>query len=173
MDWLSMSGGVGIGLLITIPLMWRILVGKTDQAVELAATRAQLEQVSQNYHDQRIALNDATGALLDAEKRAAALEAELVQAHQQADAKLAQMIKVKEEMTGQFRILAEDVMKRHGEAFTQQNREQMDHLLLPLRHKLTDFQQELAKAHTDNAKERASLGEQIRALSETSPARLA
>ena len=168
MDWLSLTGGVGIGLLITIPLMWRILAGKSDVAMELAATRAQLEQVSTNYQDQRIALNSNIGALMEAEKRSAALEAELVQARHQAEAKLAEMIKVKEEMTGQFRILAEDVMKRHGETFTQQNREQMDHLLAPLRHKLTDFQQELSKAHVETAKERASLGEQIRSLSETS-----
>ncbi len=72
----------------------------------------------------------------------------------------------KETMTKEFRLLADDVMARHGESFSKQNKEQMDGLLLPLREKLTEFQQGLQTAHTQSATERATLGEQIRSLSE-------
>ena len=168
MDWISLLLGGLAGMVICAPAIMWLFSRQSAAAAELAAARAQLDQLARAYQDQRSTLNTCTGNLLDAEKRCAGLEAELTQAHRQADEKLTQMMKVKEEMTGQFRVLAEDVMKRHGESFTQQNKEQMEGLLNPLRHKLTDFQQELQKAHTENAKERASLTEQIKSLSETS-----
>ena len=168
MDWMSFAIGVAAGLGLAVPGFILLQSRKSTVALDLAATKAQLVQLAQTYQDQRTQLNAATGSLLEAERKSAGLEAELVQTRSQAEEKLAQMMKVKDEMTGHFRILAEDVMKRHGEAFSQQNKEQMDGLLGPLRHKLTDFQQELQKAHTENAKERASLTEHIRSLSETS-----
>ncbi len=71
-------------------------------------------------------------------------------------------------MTKEFRLLAEDVMARHGERFGKQNKEQIDGLLQPVRDKLAEFQQGLQAAHVETAKERATLGEQIRGLSEAS-----
>ena len=168
MDWISLSMGIAVGLALSIPLLLWSHTRKSSLDTKLAAAQAQLEQLARAYQDQRTSLNTTTGNLLEAEKRAAALDSELKQIRLQADEKLAQMMKVKEEMTGQFRVLAEDVMKRHGETFSQQNKEQMDGLLSPLRSKLSDFQQELQKAHLETAKDRASLTEQIRALCETS-----
>ena len=168
MDWISLSMGIAVGLALSIPLLLWSHTRKSSLDTKLAAAQAQLEQLARAYQDQRTSLNTTTGNLLEAEKRAAALESELKQIRLQADEKLAQMMKVKDEMTGQFRVLAEDVMKRHGETFSQQNKEQMDGLLSPLRSKLSDFQQELQKAHLETAKDRASLTEQIRALCETS-----
>ena len=168
MDVISLFVGCTAGLVLTVPIIILLLSRKSQIDSDLAATKAQLMQLATSYQDQRTSLNGATGSLLEAEKRSSALEAELKQSRLQADEKLAQMMTVKEEMTGHFRILAEDVMKRHGETFTQLNKEQIDGLLGPLRHKLTDFQQELQKSHTENAKERASLTEHIKSLSETS-----
>ena len=168
MDLISLSFGILLGIVVSLPLLVWTLSKKSAAASALAEARGQLDQLARAYQDQYKSLNAATGNVLEAEKRSAALEAELKQARAQADEKLAQMVKVKEEMTGQFRVLAEDVMKRHGETFSQQNKEQMDGLLTPLRHKLTDFQQELQKSHMETAKDRASLTEQIRTLCETS-----
>lgn len=82
--------------------------------------------------------------------------------------KLQLLAEAKESMADRFRLLAEDVMARHGESFSKQNKEQIDGLLQPMRDKLAEFQQGLQSAHTESAKERATLGEQIRGLSETS-----
>jgi len=82
--------------------------------------------------------------------------------------KLQILAEAKESMADRFRLLAEDVMARHGESFSKQNKAQIDGLLQPMRDKLSEFQQGLQSAHTESAKERATLGEQIRGLSETS-----
>ena len=71
-------------------------------------------------------------------------------------------------MTEEFKILANEVTKSHGETFTKQNKEQIDVILAPLREKLGEFQTGLQTAHTESIKERGILADQIRQLSERS-----
>ncbi len=168
MDWISLLIGFLAGLALTAPLLYLQISRKSQATADLAAASAQLGQLAVTYQDLRSDFDRVNSQLMEKDRIAAVLESELKQTKIQAEEKLTQIIQVKTEMTGQFRVLAEDVMKRHGETFTQLNKEQIDGLLNPLRHKLSDFQQELQKAHVETAKERASLGEQIKALSETS-----
>jgi DNA recombination protein RmuC len=71
-------------------------------------------------------------------------------------------------MTAEFKVLADSIMVSHGETFTKQNKEQVEGILAPLREKLSEFQKGLDTAHTESIKERATLAEQIRSLTETS-----
>src|SRR5262249_47363899 len=98
----------------------------------------------------------------------ARLEGELEQVRQQAEDKLSLLLDAKDQMTSEFKLLAENVMKQHGESFKKQKMEQIGGILAPLRDKLVEFQQGLQTAHTDSVKERATLVEQIRALAEAS-----
>jgi DNA recombination protein RmuC len=98
----------------------------------------------------------------------AALRETLQQERRQAEEKLKLLGEAKEAMTKEFQVLANDLMSKHGENFTKQNKEQLDGLLTPLRDKLKEFQDGLQKAHEDTGKERATLAEQIRQLSEQS-----
>jgi len=68
---------------------------------------------------------------------------------------------VRSQMADQFKLLAADMLKSHGDIFSKQNREQVERLLKPLSEKIVQFQ-------TGLAKDRAELGERIRALSEDS-----
>jgi DNA recombination protein RmuC len=78
------------------------------------------------------------------------------------------LLEAKEQMTQQFKVLAEDVMRLHGESFSKQNKEQIETVLLPLREKIGEFQQGIQTAQTESTKERATLAEQIRQLTESS-----
>jgi DNA recombination protein RmuC len=98
----------------------------------------------------------------------ATLRETLSQERRQSEEKLALLGAAKESMTKEFQVLANDVMSKHGEAFTKQNKEQIDVLLTPLRDKLKDFQDGLNKAHEETGIERALLVQQIKNLSEKS-----
>lgn len=108
------------------------------------------------------------GSLSELAARYSRLEETLAQERRQAEEKLALLERARETMQREFRVLAEEVMRQHGETFSRQNREQIEGLLSPLREKLGEFQQSLQAAHTESEKERAGLREQIRLLSETS-----
>lgn len=71
-------------------------------------------------------------------------------------------------LTAQFKELSDAVLERQGNVFAAQNRSQIDAILQPLRDQVTDFRTRLENAHTESAKERAVLADQIKRLSEDS-----
>lgn len=88
----------------------------------------------------------------------------LSQVRRQEAEKIALLTDAKERLSEQFKVLAEEVLGRHGQTFKAQNKEQLDGLLAPLKQQLAQFQQGLQATHIETAKDRASLAEQIRAL---------
>ena len=148
---------------------------KAAQEKAAGETAARLQEKTEAALVQRKDLEQTQADLKATKAEAAELQARhaklqetLSQEMKQADARLALLQEAREQLGQQFRVLAEDVMKSHGETFTKQNKEQLDGLLTPLKDKLTEFQQGLQTAQTDSAKERATLAEQIRSLTETS-----
>lgn len=85
-----------------------------------------------------------------------------------AQERLRELTEAREKMGKEFRLLAEEVMEKHGQTFKQQNREQIDGLLNPLRQKIVEFQSGMTEAQKQAAEGRARLAEQIRHLSEHS-----
>ena len=142
---------------------------------DTAAAKGELSRVEAALQDLQARFAAAEGALAAARTEreglktgVATLQETLSKERQHAGEKLQLLLDAKEIMTKEFGLLANDVMARHGESFSKQNKEQIDLLLQPMRDKLAEFQQGLQTAHTESAKERATLGEQIRGLSESS-----
>ena len=139
-----------------------------DSDAQLRSTAALLaEKVRAAEAGQKLlAERDAERADLGAQ--VAALGEALRKERIHADEKQALLTDARERMTKEFRLLADELMVQHGERFGQQNKEQVEGLLGPMRDKLAEFQQGLQAAHVESAKERATLGEQIRGLNAAS-----
>ncbi|MDB5615084.1 MAG: recombination protein RmuC [Devosia sp.] len=90
----------------------------------------------------------------------AALKAQMTAQMAHAQASEARLLAVRQEMTDQFKLIAGAALKDQSETFTKQNREQVDTLLKPLNEKIGEF-------HVGLIKDRATMGEQIRALLES------
>ncbi len=142
---------------------------------ECATAKGELSRVEAALQEARVRLTETEGMLaaVRTEREGfktglATLQETLSKERLHAAEKLQLLQDAKDTMTKEFGLLANEVMARHGESFSKQNKEQIDGLLQPMRDKLAEFQQGLQSAHTESAKERATLGEQIRGLSETS-----
>lgn len=142
---------------------------------ELAEKAATLEErlfAFNQLQEERLQVQKAFATARDEnaglKARISALETELADQCRQSAEKLQVLLDAREALTQEFKVLANDVLQRHGDAFAKQNKEQIDIVLQPLREKLLEFQQGLQNAQTDSAKERATLAEQIRQLSEAS-----
>jgi DNA recombination protein RmuC len=135
-----------------------LLTEKTDAAAKLDE---RLEHTAQ-------ALQSAQRENTGFREQLAKLGETLEQERTLAGEKLKLLTEAKERMTQEFKVLATDVMQLHGEKFSKQNKEQIDAVLAPLREKLGEFQQGIQTAHTESTKERATLAEQIRQLTESS-----
>ncbi|PXA96255.1 DNA recombination protein RmuC [Nostoc sp. 3335mG] len=153
----------------------------TAQRAEAAAREASdslkasfLEQLAQRdmrIRDLDLALareRQRAGELLDAERERnselmaerAAMYTRLEEQKRANEANLARFLDARQQMTDEFKAIAGDVLKSHGETFTRQNREQVDTLLKPLQDKITEF-------HKNLVEDRSAMGERIRALAES------
>jgi DNA recombination protein RmuC len=144
---------------------------KADQEKIAAEKTAYLDEKTNALEKMRIELEHVAAALRAAQKDTdelrtseARLQETLGQEKKHSEAKLALLNEARERMSQEFKVLAEEVMKNHGDTFSKQNREQIDGLLAPLKEKIVEFQQGLQNAHSESVKERATLGEQIRNL---------
>ncbi|MEQ9145448.1 MAG: DNA recombination protein RmuC [Parvibaculaceae bacterium] len=134
-----------------------------ERTEALTAVRRELEQG-------RTQAEKAQAEVADLRTRIAGLEETLEQERAKAEEKLALLNTAKETLTAQFKVLADEIMTRHGETFTKQNKTQVEGLLAPLRDRIVEFQQGLQVTTTEATKERATLVEQIRRLTEQSQA---
>ena len=129
-----------------------------NRAIELKADR---DTVSRQR-------DDLARELSELNARHAKLTETLAQERKQAEEKLALLNEARDQMKAEFKVLADEVMKGHGETFKKQNKEQIDLLLTPLSERITEFKTALHTAHTESNKERITLAEQIRNLTATS-----
>lgn len=167
-----LGGGMLVGLLLVAGSI-AAMRNSASRAAEAAAQMA--EQVRAGFINQ-IAERDRRIQELDHQVRverdrgdrereksaelladAAALRARMAEQTQQAQASEARFLAARQQMTDEFKAIAGDVLKNQSETFTKQNREQVDTLLKPLGDKIAEFQNGMVN-------DRATMGEQIRAL---------
>lgn len=108
--------------------------------------------------DQRLYNERETRTTLQAE--AAALKAQMTEKTKQSEENLARFLSAREQMTDEFKLIANTVLKSHGETFSKQNREQVDTLLKPLSDRIHEFQKGLTE-------DRAAMAQSIKFLLES------
>jgi DNA recombination protein RmuC len=141
-----------------------------EQSVTLANSSERIETLSRQIDQASADARAAQQEISQLRISLSTVRETLDQERRQFGEKLGLLTEARERMSQEFKSLASDVMKAHGETFSSQNREQIEAILAPLREKLGDFQLGLQTAQSESAKERATLAEQIRQLSERSAA---
>lgn len=131
---------------------------------QFAARTATLAAQEADRDDLRKRLAAAEAALREKADLEATL-ATLRETLQQERRQFAERPALEDLLTKEFKLAAATIMQQHGEAFTKQNKDQIDVVLTPLREKLVEFQQGLTNAHTESVEARATLAEQIKNLS--------
>jgi DNA recombination protein RmuC len=106
-------------------------------------------------------LKDAVIAWQATEKRATTTETQLVDERRQSAEKLALLNEAREELSHQFKALAGEILEEKSRRFTEQNRENIGQLLLPLREKITEFQSKVEEVQKEGIAGRSELKEQI------------
>ncbi|MCB1517882.1 MAG: DNA recombination protein RmuC [Hyphomicrobiaceae bacterium] len=164
---LGVSGLIAFGLLVLIVL---VLHGNSRRLAEAAETaRAQIKaSLDQQISERDGRIRDLDDSLehqrrlnADLKADAARLTAMMQERDRQNAENLKRFEQARTQMTDEFKLIAADVLKSHGETFSKQNREQVDTLLRPLREKITEFQKEAVEGRTQ-------LSEHLRRLAEDS-----
>lgn len=173
-----------VGIVVLLATGVFLLVGsaranaqRADEAAREASESLKasfLEQIAQRdmrIRDLDLGLlreRERAGELIDNEREKnseltaelAAMRTRLDEQARQNEANMKRFLEARQQMTDEFKAIAGDVLKSHGETFSKQNREQVDTLLKPLQDKITEF-------HKNLVEDRSAMGERIRALAES------
>ena len=127
-----------------------------ERAKQAEEALAQAREENNTLREQHTAQH---GELAAANERIAALKQRLEEQKEE----LAQL---HEKLSLEFENLAGKILQDNSKKFVAQNKESLDKLLLPLSEKISSFREGVEKSREQDIKDRASLKEQLRSLSE-------
>lgn len=142
-----------------------------DQKTRIGQLDAALSAVMQQYKDSQTELADwrrrsqsaeVTVANLRAEK--AELQSRLDADREQAAEKLALLQQAREQLSDQFRVLANQILEEKSARFAEQNKTSIGALLEPLRERITEFQVRVEQTYDKESKERLTLQKEVERL---------
>lgn len=118
--------------------------------IELGALKKQNQELEQQIATKNIALADM-GARVTEERK-------------QMNEKLELLNEAKEQMKKDFQNLANQILEEKTKTFTEQNKEKLDGILLPLREQLGDFKKKVEDVYDKESQGRAALLNEIGSL---------
>lgn len=104
-------------------------------------------------------------ALAAKEADNARLSTELANERQNAGEKIKLLQESREELSNQFKTLAQEILEQKSKVFTEQNQANLSNLLHPIREKFTEFQQKVTELREQGIESSAALKTQIEGLS--------
>jgi DNA recombination protein RmuC len=111
----------------------------------------------------RAALAEETAQL---RSQVAAQDATLTAERTAQEEKLALLDDARDQMTHQFRALANDILEEKSRRFTEQNQTNLGQLLDPLKARLQEFQSKVDQVYVQESKDRSALAQQVTSLLE-------
>ena len=144
------------------------LAGNESKLIELAKVEQEKNRLiaglekNNTDKDSEIRQLDADKGRLNAQLRE--LETRLEEQQKQAEEKLQLLIEAKEQLSEQFKNLANDILEKNSKKFTEQNQVKLDAVMKPLGEKMKDFEKKVEDSYVKGAKERSSLVEQLKNL---------
>jgi len=89
---------------------------------------------------------------------------ELESEEEQSKEKLKLLTEAREELTNQFKVLANSILDEKSKSFKEQNKSSLDEILNPLKVKLNEFQTKIQENYETEGKERHSLKNEVQKL---------
>lgn len=110
----------------------------------------ELEKIRENIYQKSTEVNELSIILREERK--------------QADEKINLLKDAKEQLSNQFKVLANEIFEDKAKRFTEQNQNNLDSLLNPLRIKINEFKSTVEEIYVKEGKDRTALSEQVKQL---------
>ncbi|PQA53731.1 DNA recombination protein RmuC [Siphonobacter curvatus] len=148
-----------LGLVIGAVAAWLVAKGQSSSQVRVA--EASLKTVRDENAQLRTALEKERGGTLDLNRQLAALEAD----YRNLEDKLHFQ---QEELSAQFRLLANDLLEEKSRRFTEQNQVNLHQILHPLGEKIQAFERKIEESYKEELRDKVSLLAEVRKLHDLS-----
>ncbi|MFA5172765.1 MAG: DNA recombination protein RmuC, partial [Sulfuriferula sp.] len=148
---------------------WRDQLDRSrDECAQLTERAArQTEQIAgvQSENEKLEALRDQlTAEQQRLSNQVTELTTSLNAERNQAKENLAILNNAREELSNQFKVLANEILEDKSKRFTEQNQTNLNQLLEPLKVKITEFQGKVQEVYVQEGKDRSALAEQVKQL---------
>jgi DNA recombination protein RmuC len=131
---------------------------ETVKLVERAHNQLQtIEQLNSSLSSERAKVSSLTEATARLETLNQTLNLNLTE-------QKAELERINEKLKTDFENLANNILEKKSEKFTQQNKDNLDIILNPLKEKIKEFEEKVDKTYKAESSERISLKEQIKNL---------
>lgn len=132
----------------------------------LAARAAGIDQVQQQLLAAQAQLQQERDATLVLRERLARQETQLVEARNQHHEKIQLLHTAREQMSLEFRNLANEILEQKGKSFNETSRQHISELLKPFGEKIQLFEKKVEDTYGKEAQQRFALEKEIRGLIE-------
>lgn len=171
-----------VGLLMGGGSAWLILRSRIANAELQSESKGQIETARLNERlnasqteikrlsDEKMALTTQIGQLHSVQQQLSnqisELTATLDSERSQNKEKLALLKNAEEQLANRFKALASEILDEKSKKFTDQNQDNLNKLLEPLKTKINEFQKQVHDVYVHEAKDRSALAEQVKQLME-------
>ncbi|MBK5284288.1 MAG: DNA recombination protein RmuC, partial [Bacteroidia bacterium] len=145
-----------IGLIIGVAVGWLMSQGKLQKKI--------LEAKDGNVP--REELKAEQEKVLSLTRELSGLEKEYQGAKEKLENGKRELEEVQTRLTTEFKNMANDLLEDKSKKFTEQNKENIEMILNPLRDRIKDFEEKVDKTYKAESAERISLKEQLKHLTE-------
>jgi DNA recombination protein RmuC len=135
----------------------------SERARRLAAVEQQLKtagEVADALKGELADLRESSSGTI------ARLTKEIEQERTQSREKLALLTDAREQLSNQFKALANEILDEKSKKFTEQNKTNLSGILDPLKERITAFQAKVEEVYINESKDRSALGEQVKMLTQ-------
>lgn len=169
-----------MGLLLGAAVVWLVLRGrgsaiegrvKAEAQIEVAVLNERLiavQEEARRLHGEKDDLALQRDQLTAAQQRLSNQVTELTTSlnaeRRQAAENLAILNSAREELSNQFKVLANEILEDKSRRFAEQNQANLNQLLEPLKVKITEFQGKVQEVYVQEGKDRSALAEQVKQL---------
>lgn len=170
MEFIWLLSGTILGAIIG----WLIAKSKynqPDQATEQLKTQLQLAEeknkmVAQEIQDLKPSLSQEREKSLELSKQLTATQTEYKNLQERLAEQKAEMEKLNERFSIEFKNLANEILEEKSKKFTEQNKLNIGEILAPLKERIGEFQKKVEESNKEGAERNASLVQQIKHLSD-------
>jgi DNA recombination protein RmuC len=156
MQIILLLAGIAVGFIIG----WLLLKSRTSALEERSAQQLQLNQQLNSElketRDKNVSLSSSV----------AELKAINQNLNSNLDTQKEELERVNEKLKTEFENLANNILERKSEKFTQQNKDNLDIILNPLKEKIKEFEEKVDRVYKADTEERISLRTEIKLLAE-------
>ncbi len=133
---------------------------------ELQAERESLAQVRNEFQAEKLERTHAESRAGSLATELAELSTRLEAERSQGEEKLALLQAAKEELSNQFKSLANDILEEKSKRFAEQNQTNIGQILDPLKERLNEFKSKVEEIHTKDTEQQATLRAELGQLKE-------